>query len=405
MNDRIFELAPWLFSPLAIVGAGLLLAQLLGLVLAGRGLPRLYGAVIAGLIVGVSGLGLVDAPLLSQFQELFNAATALVLFEVGRKMDLQWLWRSGREGASLVVASLLRGLVTYACLSTFGLPAADAAFIAVVLIAASPIIFASMAADSNASGVATFAGANMVGIGNVIALLALGPALAWIKVQDAAAASFAAELGDQLVKLALGALIACACYGLYAAATRLTRAPARQRPGMLLAVLLMDLGLCSVTSSSALISLLLMGLLLRNAEKRDNVFQAQLKTGLDIGYALLFMMSAALVEIQQLVNVTTLGLALLVFAARMFVTRVAFFGSGAWSTHKKNAMAMSMCSLVSFGTLMVDNSLGIYSGLSPAAAQVMASLLALNVLLAPALTWWGLKIAGETHAEEDYERT
>ena len=27
----------------------------------------------------------------------------------------------------------------------------------------------------------------------------------------------------------------------------------------------------------------------------------------------------------------------------------------------------------------------------------MAALLALNVLVAPALTWWGLKIAGETH--------
>ncbi|MGZ8287904.1 MAG: cation:proton antiporter domain-containing protein [Telluria sp.] len=405
MNDKLFELAPWLFSPLAIVGAGLLLAQLLGQVLAARGLPKLYGAVIAGLVVGASGLGLVDAALLSQFQELFNAATALVLFEAGRKMDLQWLWRSKREGASLVAACLLRGLATFACLEAFGLPHGDAAFIAVLLIAASPIIFSSMAADSNASGTATFAGANMVGIGNVLALLALGPALAWIRVQDAGGAGFGAELAGQSVKLALGAAIAFACYGLYALSTRLTRAPARQRPGMLLAALLMDLGLCSVTSSSALLSLLLMGLLLRNAERRDNVFQAQVKTGQDIGYALLFMMSAALVEVNQLMNLATFGLAMLVFAVRIGVTRAALAGSVAWSVRKKNAMAMSTCSLVSFGTLMVDNSLGLYSGLGPVGAQVMASLLALNVLVAPALTWWGLKIAGETHEEEDYDRT
>ena len=401
MSDRIFELAPWLFSPLAIIGAGLLLAQLIGLGLASRGLPKLYGAVIAGLLVGVSGLGLVDSFLLSQFQELFNAATALVLFEVGRKMDLQWLWRSGREGMSLVLASVLRGAISFACLLAFGLPGGDAAFISVVLIAASPIIFASMAADSNASGVATFAGANMVGIGNVIALLALGPAFAWIKMQDPASGGFGAELGAQLTKLALGAVIAGVCYGLYAVATRVTRAPARQRPAMLLAALLMDLGLCSVTASSALLSLLLMGLMLRNAEKRDNVFQAQLKTGQDIGYALLFMMSAALVEIQQLMNPAVLGLALLIFALRIGITRVALIGSSAWSARKKNAMAVSMCSLVSFGTLMVDNSLGIYTGLGPAGAQVIASLLALNVLIAPALTWWGLKIAGETHEEEE----
>lgn len=403
MSDKIFAIAPWLFSPLAIIGAGLLLAQLLGLVLAAKGLPKLYGGVIAGLIFGVSGLGLVDEPLLSQFQELFNAATALVLFEVGRKMDLQWLWRSGREGASLVLACLLRGIATFACLTAFGLGGAEAAFIAVILIAASPIIFASMAADANASGVATFAGANMVGLGNVIALLALGPALAWIKMHDGGSEGFWPELTDEATKLALGAAIALLSYGLYAAATRLTRAPAAQRPGMLLAALLMDLGLCSVSGSSALLSLLLMGLMLRNAEKRDNVFQAQIKTGQDIGYALLFMMTAALVDLQQLLNLATLGLALLIFAVRVGATRIALAPSGAWSGAKKNAMAVSLCSLVSFSTLMVDNSLGIYAGLSLPAAQIMASLLGLNVLIAPALTWWGLKMAGETHEEEAYE--
>lgn len=403
MSDRLLHLAPWLLSPLAIVGAGLLLAQLIGQGLAAKGLPKLYGAVIAGLCVGVSGLGLIDVALLSQFQELFNAATALVLFEVGRKMDLQWLWSSRREGASLALACLLRGLVTFVCLALAGIAKGDAAFIAVILVAASPIIFASMAADSNASGAATFAAANMVGLGNVIALLALAPALAWIKTQDGGGAGMGAELLAQGAKLALGAVIALLCYLLYALSTRLSRAPARQRPGMLLAALLMDLGLCSVSASSALLSLFLMGLLLRNAEKRDNVFQAQLKTGQDIGYALLFMMSASLVQVQQLMNLPALGLALLVFAARILATRAAFAPSQAWSKQKKNAMAVSVCSLVSFGTLMVDNSLGAYPGLGPQAAQVMAALLGLNVLIAPGLTWWGLKIAGETHEETKYD--
>ncbi|MES2264350.1 MAG: cation:proton antiporter [Pseudomonadota bacterium] len=401
MSDTLLQFAPWLLSPLAIVGAGLLLAQMIGLMLAARGWPKLYGAVIAGLIVGVSGLGLIDAPLLSQFQELFNAATALVLFEVGRKMDLQWLWQSRREGASLVLACLLRGLATFLCLALCGVPARDATFIAVILAAASPIIFASMAADSNASGVATFAGANLVGLGNVMALLALAPALAWIKMAESGSAGFAAELLAQGIKLALGAVIAVLCYLLYALATRIGRAHVRQRPGMLLAVLLMDLGLCSVSASSALLSLLLMGLLLRNAEKRDNVFQAQLKTGQDIGYALLFMMSAALVPVQQLMHVPTLALALLVFAARTLVTRAALAPGGAWSRKKKHAMAISACSLVSFGTLMVDNSLGIYPALGAQAAQTMAALLGLNVLIAPGLTWWGLKFAGETHEDDN----
>lgn len=391
----------WLLSPLAIIGAGLLLAQIVGLGLQAKGLPKLYGAVIAGLIMGVSGLGLIDVPLLSQFQELFNAAAALVLFEVGRKMDLVWLWKSGRQGVSLALACLLRGAGATLCLVLFGLDWGEAIFIGAILIAVNPIIFASMASDSQASGVATYASANMVGLSNLIALLVLAVALAWLKSHGSGAvAGFAMELVRQGAKLGLGVLIALLCYGLYALATRACKAQASMRPGMLLAALLMDLGLCSVSSSSALLSLLLMGLLLRNAEKRDNVFQAQIKTGQDIGYALLFMMSASLVEMHQLLSWSSLLAAVLIFSLRIGLTRLAFVPSGAWSARKKNAMAVALCSLVSFGSLVVDNSLTGYPGLSEAAAQVMAALLGLNVLLAPALTWWGLKMAGETNEEE-----
>jgi Kef-type K+ transport system membrane component KefB len=394
----------WLLSPLAVIGAGLLLSQIVGLMLHARGLPKLYGAVIAGLILGVSGFGLIDAPLLSQFQELSNAAAALVLFEVGRRMDLVWLWRSGRQGLSLLNASLLRGAVTMLCLVLFGLGWGEAAFIGAILIAANPIVFSSMASDAQATGVATYAGANMVGLSNLIALLALAGALAWSRSHEAGALTgFATELGHQGIKLALGAVIAMVCYLLYALATRACRAKAAMRPGMLLAALLMDLGLCSVSASSALLSLLLMGLLLRNAEKRDNVFQAQIKTGQDIGYALLFMMSASLVDLHHLITPALLLIAGTIFVARVLVTRVALIPSAAWDGRKKNAIAVSLCSLVSFGSLVVDNSLTGYPGLSAPAAQVMAALLALNVLLAPGLTWWGLKMAGETHEETTHD--
>lgn len=396
MNDDLGNVQLWLLSPLAVIGGGLLLSQLLGVAIQARGGPKLYGAVAAGLLLGVSGFGLVDAPLLSQFQELFNAASALVLFEVGRKMDLVWLWRSGRQGASLLLGCVLRGLGSFALLLVFGLGWAEAAFIASILIAVNPVVYASMVSDSNASGVATYAGANTVGVSSVIALVAVALSLAWIRATEGGI-GFGGELGRQAGKLAMGAVIAALCYGLYAVATRIGRVPASMRPGFLLAALLMDLGLCSVSSASALLSLLLMGLLLRNAENRENVFQAQIKTGQDIGYALLFMMSAALVEVQHLMSWSTLLLALLIFAARIGLTRLALAGSGAWSASKKHALAMSLCSLVSFGSLVVDNSMTGTPGMGEGAAAVMAALLALNVLIGPGVTWWGLKLAGETH--------
>jgi Kef-type K+ transport system membrane component KefB len=140
-----------------------------------------------------------------------------------------------------------------------------------------------------------------------------------------------------------------------------------------------------------------MGLLLRNAEKRENVFQAQLATAQDIGYVLLFLMSAALVDIHELMQGWVVLAALVVFAARIAATRLALWPATAWSGRKKHAMALSMCSLVSFGGLVVDNTLNAYTGLDQHSTMLMSALLALNVLLAPGLTWLGLRLAGETY--------
>jgi hypothetical protein len=127
------------------------------------------------------------------------------------------------------------------------------------------------------------------------------------------------------------------------------------------------------------------------------VFQAQIRTVQELGYALLFMMSAALVQVQQLFQWLPLVAAVLIFALRLAFTRAALELSGAWSGQKKHAIALSLCSLVGFGSLVVDNSLTGASYMSPGGSAIMAALLALNVLIGPGLTWWGLKRAGETH--------
>ena len=397
MNDEL-STPLWLLSPLAVLGAGLMLALVLGLLLQRFKVPKLYGAVIAGLLLGATGLNMIDRALLTQFQELLNAAAALVLFEVGRKMDLAWLLRSGRQGASLLLATILRGAASAVILALLGLPWSAAIFIGSILIAVNPVIVSSMVADENASGTSTFATNNMVGISNLVALLALGLTLAWTRSHGVdATVGFGGELVRQGGKLVLGALIAVFSYGVYALATRLCKVPATMRPGMLLAALLIDLGLCSVSAASALLSLLLMGVLLRNAEKRDNVFQAQLKTAQDIGYVLLFLMSAALVDLRLVLEGWIWLSACVVFAVRIAATRLALWPATAWSERKKHAMALSMCSLVSYGGLVVDNSLNAYTGLDPSSTAVMNILLALNVLLAPGLTWLGLRLAGETY--------
>ena len=61
MNDEL-STPLWLLSPLAVLGAGLMLALVLGLLLQRFKVPKLYGAVIAGLLLGSTGLNMMTAP-------------------------------------------------------------------------------------------------------------------------------------------------------------------------------------------------------------------------------------------------------------------------------------------------------------------------------------------------------
>jgi hypothetical protein len=90
-------------------------------------------------------------------------------------------------------------------------------------------------------------------------------------------------------------------------------------------------------------------------------------------------------------------IALVLFAARIVLTRILLVPAKAWSGTKKNAIALSACSLVSFSALVVDSSISNAAYMSDTATKLMQALLAVNVLVAPAITWLGLRYAGETH--------
>ena len=80
------------FGELAVFGA-LLLAGLLGGELVHRllALPRITGYVLAGIACGPQALGLVHGPLLTEARVFVDLALGLILFELGHRLDFDWL--------------------------------------------------------------------------------------------------------------------------------------------------------------------------------------------------------------------------------------------------------------------------------------------------------------------------
>src|SRR3990170_8044996 len=79
-------------NPLALFGV-LLLAGALGGELMRRvlNLPRITGYVLIGMALGASGLNVLDARMLGYTRVFLDVGMGLVLFELGRRLDFEWV--------------------------------------------------------------------------------------------------------------------------------------------------------------------------------------------------------------------------------------------------------------------------------------------------------------------------
>jgi NhaP-type Na+/H+ or K+/H+ antiporter len=83
---------PLPLSAMAVFGA-ILLVGAIGAALANRSrfLPAVMGYLLVGLLLGPGGLNWLSADLIASTQFLIDIASAIVLFELGRRLDLGWL--------------------------------------------------------------------------------------------------------------------------------------------------------------------------------------------------------------------------------------------------------------------------------------------------------------------------
>src|SRR5262245_43160073 len=86
---------PLALGQLVLLGA-LLIAGLLGGEFAQRllGLPRITGYVAIGIAAGPEALGVRHTPLSGEARALIDLALGLVVFELGHRLDFEWLRRN-----------------------------------------------------------------------------------------------------------------------------------------------------------------------------------------------------------------------------------------------------------------------------------------------------------------------
>src|SRR5262245_56986468 len=172
---------PFFPEPVLLFGL-LLLAGIAGGELVKRflNLPRIVGYILTGLLLGASGLNLLDQPLVDESWIFLEIALGLVLFELGRRLHLDWLANDRWLLATSLLECTLSFVLIYLALTAFDVRPIYATVAAAIGISTSPAVVLLVAQELKAEGQVTERALNLTALNSVAAFVLVTMLLAWI---------------------------------------------------------------------------------------------------------------------------------------------------------------------------------------------------------------------------------
>lgn len=272
-----FPELPIVLNDALLLGALLLAGVTFGEIARRVAAPPVSGYIVAGLLVGPLALDLPLAPLLEHARLVVDLAVGLVLFELGRRVDLRWM----RVDRSLLATSVAESGLSFAAmlvvLLAFDLPATHAAIAAAIGVASSPAVAWLVMRDAGAQGQVTERCLALVALNTLCAFLLVAFLLSTLHLEQGAGWT-AVVLHPLWLIVGSVAVGAATGYALLAAAGALDRRP-EPHLAVILAAVLVAVGLCHALGLSVFLALLVAGVLARNVARPRALLAPDLGSG------------------------------------------------------------------------------------------------------------------------------
>jgi Kef-type K+ transport system membrane component KefB len=386
---------PFPANPVMLFGL-LLLAGLVGGELVKRvlRLPRIVGYVLSGLLLGASGVNLLDAKLVNDSWIFVDIALGLVLFELGRRLHFAWLRNDRWLLATGLLESALSFAFVYFALIYFDVRPIYAAVAAAIGISTSPAVVLLVAQELKAEGQVTERALNLVAMNSVIAFVLTTMLLSWIHHEYRAgwttiALHPAYLLGGSLI-LGYAASIAVILL------SRWLGKHAERQLVMMLAVIVLTIGAARMLELSVLIALLAFGVLSRNLDERHDLMAVDLSTIGQMFYVVLFVVSGAKL---QLVDLMTGGGIAAVYVAARFAGKSIGVMSLTYFSGARAGVAGLLCIALTpmsgIALALVHETTNLYPLFGAQLASIVLAAALILELVGPVAVQFALKRAGE----------
>ena len=380
---------PLLFGVLLVAGMmGGELARLMRL-------PRIVGYVMVGFALAPLGDAMGMKALIDEARIFVDLALGLVLFELGRRMDLRWMKRDWSLAATGVVESVLTFGAVFATLLAFDVEAVKAGLAAAIAMSTAPTVLLFMAHEARAEGQVTERAINLAALNgllaSIVATIMLGSAH-FERNLDIERAVFM-PLYLLVGSLALGAAMA----GFARVIARAVERTSDVHFTLILGLVAAAVGIATLLRLPVILALLAFGLFARNTERGYDLLAVSLAPVGRLLYIVLFVITGASLPLAALSQATLLAVAF--FAARIagkFLGVFAVAPLGGLSWRQTTGLGLALMPMSTLSLLMYTDITRFYPAFGEELGVTFVTVLILMEVVGPVAVQAGLRVAGES---------
>jgi Kef-type K+ transport system membrane component KefB len=302
-------------NELTSLGLILLFALLVGHLVKYARVPEVTGYLLAGMIVGPSVLGWVSHDNLQALHVFSEVGLGLILFSIGAVFEFSRMRRVGRKVLSVALTeSTATAVLVFTAMMLLGQPWPIALLLGAIAVETGAASTLMVIRENNAEGPFTEAVTSVIGLNNILALLAFSVAAVVLDVS-----SMVTESGFTLVGLVrtvfplLWQLIGSSALGFLVGLLLASWASKVVESGEVLILLvgcvLLTVGISSALDLSPLIGSLAVGATMANlSSKSRKLFEALSRTDPPL-YVIFFVLAGADLNLSLLPSLGVLGVA------------------------------------------------------------------------------------------------
>lgn len=396
MSFTFLPQPPFATSPVLLFGL-ILLIGLIGGQLAAytRFLPRISGYLAIGILLGPSALDVIDQSLLLEARVYVDIALGLIVFELGRHLDFNWL-RHDRWILPMGAAeSGLTFFLIMAALVLAGVPPIEATLAAAIGVGTSPSIVLLVVDELRAEGQVTRRALSLVAINNIISLLLFTALLPLVHRHQSA--DWLTTIGHPLYLLIGSIILGYLFYAVTAQFARFVGKNATQQFILMLASVILAIAIAKNLNLSILMTLITFGVASRNLDPRRIFMEVDFGFVSHIFVVVLFVVTGASLQWEYFDTAawTVAAYAVARVLGKFFGVRL-LAGRSRLSLRQATMLGLALTPLAGVALGLTLSVTDLYPELGARLAMVVVSAVAVFHIVGPILTQVALIFAGET---------